>query len=315
MTRLSVVIPTFERPDALRTCLAGVRAQVCAADEVVVVRRESDGASSAVRREFGAGWLFEVSVETPGTLAAMEAGARMASGDVIAFTDDDAVPRPDWVERLQRHFADSTVGGVGGRDEIHPPAMGDGPPEDVGRVTAWGKVKGNHHAGGGPPRDVAVLKGCNMAFRREALAFPHGLRGSGAQVHLELGMCLWARARGWRILYDPALVVDHYPAPRSDDYGRGGGSDSAVCDAAYNLVASLVSQRRDLLWRRVVYGLLVGDRSAPGVVRAAAAIPRREPDVAGWLSPSLRGQVEALVDVRRGRAVSMVPLDGRGGGG
>lgn len=312
MTRLSVVVPSSERPAALRACLAGLHAQSSAADELVVVRREHDRATAAVVREQAAERLVEVTVTIPGLIAAMKAGARKAGGDIIAFTDDDAVPRPDWIERLRRHFADPAVGGVGGRDELHPPAPSDGPPDEVGRVTAWGKVKGNHHGGAGPAREVAVLKGCNIAFRREALAFPHGLRGSGAQVHNELAMCLWARNGGWRIVYDPALVVDHYPAPRPDGSGRGGDSDAAVCDAAYNLVAGLVSLRRDLLWRRAVYGLLLGDRAAPGVARAAAAIPRREPEVVRWLSPSLRGQAAALWDVLRGKTIELVPVGGPG---
>jgi hypothetical protein len=55
-----------------------------------------------------------------------------------------------------------------------------------------------------------VVQAANMALRREALALPDGLRGSGAQAHFEVAMCLWARKRDWRIVYDPAIVVDHY---------------------------------------------------------------------------------------------------------
>src|SRR5439155_4056745 len=112
-------------------------------------------------------------------------------------------------------------------------------------------------------RDVMVLKGANMAFRREAVALPQGLRGRGAQVHFELAMSLWAIAQGWRLVYDPAAVVDHFIGPRFGADRRGRPERNAVRDATYNYVAALLSQRPELLWRRAAYGLLVGDRAAP----------------------------------------------------
>jgi hypothetical protein len=55
-----------------------------------------------------------------------------------------------------------------------------------------------------------------MAFRRQALALPESLRGSGAQAHFEVATCLWARKRRCRLVYDPSVVIDHYRAPRFD---------------------------------------------------------------------------------------------------
>ena len=126
----------------------------------------------------------------------MEAGVSAARGEIVAFIDDDAVPRPDWLRRLVRHFDDPEVGGVGGRDYIARPEVPNMPTVDVGRVTRWGKVIGNHHRGTGEPRSVMVLKAAGMAFRRHALALPTGLRGAGAQPHFEVAMSLSAIRRG-----------------------------------------------------------------------------------------------------------------------
>jgi len=54
-----------------------------------------------------------VEVDRPTQTAAMAAGVERAEGDVIAFTDDDAVPRRDWLTRIASHFEDPRVGGVG----------------------------------------------------------------------------------------------------------------------------------------------------------------------------------------------------------
>jgi GT2 family glycosyltransferase len=238
--------------------------------------------------------VLEVLVSKPGVLEAMEAGVAAASSDIIAFIDDDAIPRPEWLQQLARHFDDPGVGGVGGRDLIADEGAPTCAALDVGRITRWGKLIGNHHLGAGAPREVMVLKAVGVAFRRQALALPRGLKGEGAQVHFEVGMSLSARRRGWRLLYDPSALVDHEVAPRMGAEPRARPRPSAVRDAAYNLVSCLLAELPDLFWRRAVYGLIVGDRDIPGLGRAAVALLRREPAVLRRFAPSVAGQVAAL---------------------
>jgi glycosyltransferase involved in cell wall biosynthesis len=280
---------------------------------MIVVRRENDDATATVVAEPRHPALIEVVVRETGVLAAMESGVHAANTEIVAFIDDDAVPRSDWLHRLARHFGDPTVGGVGGRDVIRRPDTGPPsrdaaydhvPARDVGRITSWGKLIGNHHCGIGEPRDVMVLKAAGMAFRRSAIAFPRDLRGLGAQVHFEVGMCLAALRRGWRLIYDPGAIVDHYVAMRFDADQRDAPAPSAVRDAAYNLVTCVVNEAPELFWRRATYGLLVGDRRMPGLLRAAVGLARGERDVVDDLRPSLAGQLAALRDRRRARRVT-----------
>lgn len=304
---VSIVVPSYRRPEALGRCLLALAEQLYSNDEVIVVRRRDDGATADAFRQLRAEAVKEVEVRTPGQVAAMLAGIRRASGDVIALTDDDAVPRADWLSQLRACFEDPAVGGVGGRDVVHASTSNQEVlRQDVGRITSWGKQIGNHHLGIGPARRVMLLKGANMAFRRAALAIPEGLRGQGAQVHQEVSMCLWARKQGWKLVYDPAIIVDHYPAERFDVDRRERPEAKAVSDAAYNYTFSLLSFEPQLFWRRALYGLLVGDRAIPGFARATAAFGKRDADVIRRLPPSLRGQAEALADIARGRRVSMI---------
>jgi GT2 family glycosyltransferase len=302
---VSVVVPTYRRPAQLRRCLQGLRLQSRSPEEIVVIRRRDDHDALAVLS--GRTGLRAVTVDQPGVLAAMAAGVREATGSIIVFTDDDAVPRRDWLDRLLGHFADPTVGAVGGRDIVH--AAGEANhllTRDVGRISAWGKMIGNHHLGTGPPREAMVLKGVNMAFRKEAVELPANLRGLGAQAHFEVASSLWARRHGWRLIYDPSAVVDHYPGPRFDADRRERPGGDAVRDGAYNLVFCLLTAEPHLYWRRALFGLVVGDRSVPGLARAAAGALRGEHDVVSRLLPSLLGQVQALVDIARGRRA--IPL-------
>jgi GT2 family glycosyltransferase len=303
---ISVVVPTYRRPDLLVACLEGLRWQERRADEIVVVHRQEDEPTARCLAEIPG--LTVVTVTDPGVLAAMIAGVAASTGDVIAFIDDDAVARPDWLAGLIRHLDDDSVGGVGGRDLVHD---GNGPatPEsdvEVGRITRWGKLIGNHHIGTGPPRDVTVLKAVNMAFRRTALALPRTLRGSGAQVHFEVAVGLWARNSGWRLVYDPSVMVDHYPGPRYDADRRNRPDPVAVRDAAYNLVLCMTSLDPTLRRRRALYGLMVGDAMTPGLLRAGVALVRGDRRVWHRLIPSIAGQLAALRDRARGAHVQMI---------
>jgi glycosyltransferase involved in cell wall biosynthesis len=307
--RISVVVPAYRRPRQLSDCLQGLQAQSRPADELIVGRRRDDEASAAVVADH-VNEAREVIVDEPGVVSAIAAGFQASTGDVIALTDDDAVPRPDWVDRIVRHFADPTVGVLGGRDVLGGAAAGYAADDlDVRLVTSWGKLVSNHHTGGGESRDVDVLKGMNLAVRRAAAAIPARMRGRGAQPHWEVPVCLWARARGWRVVYDPQLLVDHYPGERPAGDRRGDASPDDVAAEAYNLVVGILSHRPELTWRRAAYGLLIGDHAVPGAARAAWALVRRDWKDVRRLSPSLAGQFAALRDVRTGEAPPTLPLE------
>jgi hypothetical protein len=293
---VDVVIPTYRRPEPLARCLAAITRQSLPAARVIVVVRAEDcpGKRAAQAAGIARETLHVIEVETTGVVAAMAAGVAASRSPVIAFTDDDARPRPDWLERIVRHFDEPTVGGVGGRDVV----AGDEWPltASVGRCTWFGKPVGNHHLGTGPPRDVDVLKGVNMAFRAEALALPASgvLRGDGAEVDFEVLTCAWARQHGWRLIYDPAVLVDHEAAPREGADQRTRPAPQATYDAAYNSLAAATALDTGLKCRRVVYPLIIGSHDRPGVVRGAVALVRGERAVLARMRPAVAGRVAAL---------------------
>ncbi|MBL8673924.1 MAG: glycosyltransferase family 2 protein, partial [Rhodospirillales bacterium] len=118
---ITVVVPTYKRPDDLRRCLAALKAQTLPAARVNVVRRDTDAATADLLAGYDpAGLALRVHVVgEPGVVAALNVGLENAVGDIVAMTDDDAAPHPDWLERLAAAFADDArTGGVGGRDRI-----------------------------------------------------------------------------------------------------------------------------------------------------------------------------------------------------
>src|SRR5947209_7204700 len=95
---VSVVVPSYRRPRQVLLCLAGLRAQTRPPDEIVVAVRDTDLATRDVLAEHDD--VTVVVVHEPGVLAAMNAGVAASGGDIVAFTDDDAVPRRQWLARL-----------------------------------------------------------------------------------------------------------------------------------------------------------------------------------------------------------------------
>ncbi|GAA0761733.1 glycosyltransferase involved in cell wall biosynthesis [Erythromicrobium ramosum] len=97
--RASVIIGTRNRPAELKACLASVVSCLGPADELIVVDSASDNAEAIkeIAEEAGALYLRE---NIAGAARARNVGIRKASGEVMAFTDDDALVAPDWIERL-----------------------------------------------------------------------------------------------------------------------------------------------------------------------------------------------------------------------
>ncbi len=273
--RIAVVVPSYGRPESLAPCLEALAGQIRRPDDVVVVAREDDAPTRALIEEVKKQAripLREELVSVPGQVGALSAGCEAAHADLVAITDDDAAPHPGWLESIQTHFADPGVAGVGGRDVIA--ALADEPLEtEVGRVHWNGKVIGNHHRGRGSARDVDVLKGVNMAFRKRALSehgFDARLRGDGAQVHNDLKLSLAIRGSGGRLVYDPAVTVEHRPAERPQGDARQEFSHDRQVDAVHNETLALLEY---LPWhRRAVFALwavAVGRGSSPGLVHCA----------------------------------------------
>jgi len=267
---VGVVIASVDRPRDLFECLQSVARQTVAADEIVVVAQAGDPQTAAVAREAGAKVVL---VEQPGLAMALESGIAGASTDVIAFIDDDARASESWLAQVRQAFLRCPeLGLLGGRDNVGGDAVNGHSALPVG-IVRRGKVIGNHHRGHGPAREVHHVKGANMSMRREAVALIPLARlvaGSGAQVRNEFVLSLGVLAQGYRIVYDPAVQVDHFPAERGTGDGRARSDAERTFVRRSNEAAAFAFAG---MWMKaapyVVRAVLIGDHVSPGLLLAA----------------------------------------------
>jgi GT2 family glycosyltransferase len=275
----SVLIASYKRPDALLTCLASLGKQTRLPDTVIVVARSDDSATLDALVNLSTPFALNVQrVTAPGTVAARNLGLDANHDDIVAILDDDTEPFPEWLERAMRHFVeDRALGGLGGRDRCFDGSRFDDRKHDVvGKVQWFGRLIGNHHLGHGAPRDTDFLKGANMIFRTEAietLRFDPRLRGSGAQPAEDVAFSIRVKADGWKLMYDPAVLVNHYPGSRTEqrlyvgvhrDFDKRSFSDFAFNEAIAVWPALSNAQRAVF----VVWSVLIGTGTCPGFMQA-----------------------------------------------
>jgi GT2 family glycosyltransferase len=236
----------------VRECLTKVFAQSLAPLDVIVVDASADDATQRlIDSEFPTVRYLRHS-HGAGTLAtSRNVGLHESKADIIAFVDDDAYPRENWLAELIAQYADPHVGAVGGRVDNGWPGEEIGDETQIGRFHPNGTLTGNFSVD--PGRAIAVdhLIGANMSYRRQALLDNGGIHDAypGTCLREDSDTSSRVRRAGWRIMFVPSAVVDHVSGP----YAKGNRFDRRYYFyAARNHVVflSLVFGQRSRVLRR-----------------------------------------------------------------
>ena len=208
---VSVVINTLNRADLLDDAITGVMQLDYPAFELVVVNGPSTDHSEEVLARWQ-GRIKHLRCDQANLSVSRNVGIAAASGEIVAFLDDDAVPHPLWLRYLAKAFADPAVGGAGGftvdntgqRWQVRKTVcdrFGNAhfPPDSFDeRVFNWP----------GTPLYPSLL-GTNSSFRAEALRAIGGFDHTFAYLLDETDVCLRLVDAGWGVVYEPAALIFH----------------------------------------------------------------------------------------------------------
>jgi GT2 family glycosyltransferase len=196
----SVIICTRNGRERIGRCLAAVGKLAGGLMETIIVDDGSDdGTADYVAEHFPQVKLLRL--RHGGLSAARNAGAAAASGDILAFTDDDCEPDAEWLLRLSAIFADGRFAAAGGPNPPPPPqtweqAVVCAAPGAPGHVML-------------DDEEAEHLPGCNLAVTRAAF---EAIGGFDPRFHTagdDVDFCWRLRDAGYRLGFAPGAFVWH----------------------------------------------------------------------------------------------------------
>ena len=110
--QVSVIIGSYRPGKCLYRCIKSLSKQTKSPDEIIIgVDSIQDDQHILAEPEIP--WKFVASGKT-GVSSARNAACQQATGDILAFIDDDATAEPDWIEQIHDVFEDPGISCVGG---------------------------------------------------------------------------------------------------------------------------------------------------------------------------------------------------------
>jgi GT2 family glycosyltransferase len=205
LPRFTIVVPTYERPQALRRCLQSIARLRYPPDrfDVIVV---DDGSGCAPEAEVAeASREFDVQLLTQfnaGPGAARNAGVARATGTYVAFLGDDCEPAVEWLEAFARQYVTSPQSLLGGR--IVNTLPGDPFATASDRLIGFLYARYNRD-----PDRAQFFTPNNMAVPRARFLEIGGFDATTGATGEDRELCDRWRARGSGIVYVADAVVCH----------------------------------------------------------------------------------------------------------
>lgn len=207
--RVSVVIACPAPTPMLEEALAGLVAQRIPPYEIIILP------DAAPPQPLQAGTIPLLVIPTGAIRPAAKRnlGIEHASGEVVAFLDDDARPDREWLQHALKYFSRSEVGGVGGPQLT--------PPHDPFMAQLSGRLFANPLVSGSylyryiseRVRQVDDLPSCNLLVRTRLLRELGGFNtrywpGEDTILCSDL-----VHRLGYQLIYDPWAIVYHHRRP------------------------------------------------------------------------------------------------------
>jgi GT2 family glycosyltransferase len=217
---ITIIIPTRNRVDLLRTCLEGVASTAYSRLDVIVIDNGSDDAETLdYLATLETSHIRVMRHPGPFNYSTMNnRAAREAQGQLLCLLNNDIeVISPDWLAIMAMQAIRDDVGAVGAQ-LLYP----NGRIQHAGVVIGVGNAAGHAHRFVQPeeegyfrrhrlPQFASAVTGACLVVDRERFLAVGGLdERNFAVAYNDVDLCLRLNQRGWQSLYEPRAVLIHH---------------------------------------------------------------------------------------------------------
>jgi len=213
MTKVSVIIPTYNRLNSLLKLLVSLKTEVNNTIELLIIEQVINN-SHEIKRVIGK-WNSPTTyylLTEKNFVLALNFGLSKSKGNFVLYLDDDVIVRKNLIKHHLNNYADPAVGAVVGR-VITKNQKPDLYNFRTARVSILGTVSNGFSSS--IRQEVDTVIGCNMSWRKTALRNIGGFdkNYTGSAIRNETDASLRIKKLGYIIVFDPGAEVYHDRAP------------------------------------------------------------------------------------------------------
>lgn len=211
--KVTVIIPVKNGAQTLEKCLSSIRNQTVEDVEIIVLDSMSDDDSKEIALKSSAK-IIEVPKGAFNHGLTRNTGVQYASGDLLFYTVQDAfLSEKDLLQKMVKHFDDAQVMGVAGHQAV--------PHEKDKNPMLWYKRYSEPKVEIREIKDIEKFKNSDHGVQQSLIAWDDVIAMYRKTALLQQPFAetqfaedwIWSRdalMRGWKLIYDPSLIVYHY---------------------------------------------------------------------------------------------------------
>ena len=215
MIEFSIIVSTHNRAALLTDCVDSLLTQTINKSrfEIIIVDNNSNDNTEEIAKDFvkNNSNIRYMQEKTVGYSATRNCGWKNASGNIVAYIDDDEIASPDWLENIEKAFQiEEKPDIVGG---IYLIKYDKTPPDWF--TESMGGTNKNRQKGLLNQRKDCYLAGGNIAFKKEVLGNLNGfsndfnMKNGFLMMGEDTDICQRAKNAGFKLFYDPDIKIYH----------------------------------------------------------------------------------------------------------